>query len=448
MHTGTQSFELPFHLRGNYAPVQQEVTALQLPVQGRIPPALQGRYFRNGPNPHHGVSPHWFFGDGMVHGVELHAGQARWYRNRYVRTRTYLEEARHVGEDGSRDYTVGVANTHVIAHAGRILALVETSLPMELTPELDTIGCYNFGGRLRTAMTAHPKICPQTGELHFFAYNFMPPFLVYHRADAQGRLVESRDIAVSGPTMMHDFAITAGHIIFMDLPVVFDFALAQAGTMPYRWSDTYGARLGIMPRDTSAVRWVPIAPCYVFHPLNAFEEAGEIIMDVVRYERLWQRDEPHVGPAHLHRWRIDLATGNVQEQPLDDRAIEFPRCDERRVGLPHRYGYAMDTGRGADENSSTRLLKYDVQCGTTVEHDFGPGRIPNEAVFVPASSSAGEDEGWLLTYVYDANRDGSDLVILDAQNFPAPAVATVALPQRVPFGFHGSWIADAEEAQR
>jgi carotenoid cleavage dioxygenase-like enzyme len=441
---------LPFHLRGNYAPLMTEATALDLPVQGTIPPALSGRYVRNGPNPKTGTSSHWFVGDGMLHGVELRDGRAVSYRNRWVRTRAFREEnPPRFGPEGDLDRTVGVANTHVIAHAGRMLALVETSFPTEVTRELETVGSFDFDGRLTTAMTAHPKICPRTGELHFFGYSFRPPFLTYHRADAAGRLMQSEVIDVPGPTMIHDFAITGRHVIFMDLPIVFDVELAMAGVLPYRWSDDYGARVGVMPRGgTSAdVRWHEVAPCYVFHPLNAYDDAdGAVVMDVVRYPELWRGNAsaPATPPA-LHRWRIDLHAGRVSEQPLDSRAIEFPRCDERLVGLPHRYGYAVYTEHAVDRSTGTALIKYDLRRGgAATTHDFGPGRLPAEPVFVPASPGAGEDEGWVLAYVYDSARDASDLVILDAASFTGKPVATIALPQRVPFGFHGSWMADKE----
>ena len=434
----------PFHLGGNYAPVSREVEAVDLPVEGAVPRELRGRYLRNGPNPKSGASPHWFLGDGMLHGVRLTDGKAAWYRNRWVRTRTFLEGARAMSETGQRDLTAGLANTHVVAHAGRILALVESSLPTEVTAELDTVGWYDFGGRLTTPMTAHPKTCPRTGEMLFFAYDFLPPFLTYHRADARGRLVQTEAIAVPGATMIHDFAITDRHVVFMDLPLIFDFEMVPTGNLPYRWSDEYGARLGIMPRagGSKDVRWFEIAPCYVFHPLNAFEDGGAVVVDVVRYPEMWRRDSSTFAAARLHRWRADLASGRVSEQPLDDRAIEFPRCDERRVGLANRYGYAVYTERGADANTGTSLVKYDLGRGSTVIHEFGTGRVPGEGVFVPASAGAGEDEGWVITYVYDAGRDASDLVILDAADFEAKPVATIRLPQRVPFGFHGSWIPD------
>jgi carotenoid cleavage dioxygenase len=446
---------LPFHLRGNFAPVRDEVTAFDLRPDGAIPRGLRGRYVRNGPNPKTGHSSHWFLGDGMLHGVELRDGRAMWYRNRWVKTRAFLEDLKAIAPDGTRDLTVGLANTHVIAHAGRILALVETSFPTEMTSDLETRGCFDFGGRLTTGMTAHPKTCPRTGELHFFAYSFMPPFLVYHRADAGGRLVQSEAIEVPGPTMMHDFAITDRHVVFMDLPIVFDLELALAGVLPYRWSDEYGARLGVMPREgTNAnVRWFEIEPCYVFHPLNAYaDDHGGVVIDVVRYAELWRGGSSAstsptwtTGRRHLpalHRWRIDLTSERVGEDQLDDRAIEFPRFDERLVGLRHRYGYAVHTDRGADWSTGTSLIKYDLRDATSVVHDFGAGRIPAEPVFVPASATAAEDEGWVLTYVYDASRDHSEMAILDAGDFTGKPVATIALPQRVPFGFHGSWIPD------
>lgn len=434
----------PFHLSGNYAPVEAEVTAFDLEVRGAIPAELRGRYLRNGPNPKTGASPHWFIGDGMIHGVEVRDGRASWYRNRYVRTRAFVEDALRLGPDGVPDLTIGRANTHVVAHAGRIFALVESSFPTEMTRELDTIGCYDFGGRLTTAMTAHPKTCPVTGELHFFGYAQMPPFLTYHRADRQGVLVQSDPIDVPGPTMVHDFAITEGHVVFMDLPVVFDPELAQAGMLPFRWSDDYGARVGILPRGGSnaSVRWFEVEPCYVFHPLNAFEDNGHVVVDTVRYPELWRPGAPAFGSARLHRWRIDVASGKVSEQALDDRAVEFPRCDERRTGRPHRFGYVVFTARGVDAGVGNALLKYDLRTGGSEVHDFGPARVPGEAVFIPASAAAGEDEGWLLTYVFDADRNGSEMVILDASSFGKPPVATVRLPQRVPFGFHGSWVPD------
>jgi carotenoid cleavage dioxygenase len=437
---------VPFYLQGNFAPVSREVTAFDLPVQGALPPELRGLYLRNGPNPRGGQDPgHWFLGDGMVHGVRLEGGRAAWYRNRWVRTRFWTEDdPQLVGRDGRVDHTVAKANTNVVGHAGRIFALVESSFPTELTPELDTIGICDFDGRLKTSMTAHPKLCPTTGELHFFGYQFVPPWLTYHRLDAGGRLVQSEEIPVAGPTMIHDFAITDGHLVFMDLPVVFTPKNLLEGRFPYAWSDDYGARLGVLPRGGRGgeVRWLEIDPCYVFHPMNAFERGGRIVLDVARYERLWDDGPEGFAPAFLHRFTLDLASGKVGEERLDDRPVEFPRVDERRVGLQNRYGYAVSDPIVPGRHQS-QLVKYDLETGASRAHEFGQGCRPGEAVMVPAGPHAGEDEGFVLCFVHDAARDASELVVLDAARFEAAPIARVALPQRVPFGFHGNWLPDA-----
>lgn len=436
--------EVPFYLRGNFAPVMEELTAFDLPVEGAIPPQLRGLYVRNGPNPKSGESIHWFVGDGMVHGVRLDGGKAKWFRNRWVRTRVFEEDAELVQPDGTIDHTVAVANTNIIGHAGRIFALVESSYPTEMTAELDTIGVSDFGGGLRTAMTAHPKQCPATGELHFFGYSPFPPYLTYHRLDASGALVQSEVIDTPGPTMMHDFAITERHVVFMDLPITFSLERAVSGkSFFYEWNDDYGARLGVMPRGGSNadVRWFEIEPCYVFHPLNAFDDGDRIVADVVRYPELWRGGPDSFTAAFLHRWTVDGNAGKVAEQPLDDRPVEFPRIDERLLGRPHRYGYAVSNVANVGERPM-HLVQYDLSTGRTEVHDFGAGRAPAEGVFVPESDRSGEVDGFVLSYVYDEGRNASDLVILDAASFKGAPLATIHLPQRVPFGFHGNWIAD------
>ncbi|MEV5711429.1 carotenoid oxygenase family protein [Actinoallomurus sp. NPDC052274] len=433
---------LPDYLSGLKAPVADETDAVDLPVTGVLPADLTGRYFRNGPNPLPGRDPgHWFGGDGMLHGVRLRDGRAEWYRNRWVRTRK-LEGARFVGPEGV-DLTATPANTSVIRHAGRIMALVEVGLPYEMTPELDTVGPCDFGGRLTTAMTAHPKEDPVTGELHFFGYGFAPPYLTYHRLSATGELVESRGVDVPGPTMIHDFAVTERHVLWLDLPVVFDLELLGSG-MPYRWDEAYGARLGVMPRGGGATRWYDIDPCYVFHVGNAYEDArGRIVLDAVRYARggfaaLWSGSggspDPAAsaaasGGAYLHRWTLDPATGALNEEPLDDRNVEFPTFDETRLGRSSRFLYTV---------TDAAVVKYDARTGTSRVRDVGG--VPGEAVYVPAPDASAEDDGRLLSIVTDRSGDGSELLVLDAADLEF--VASVRLPRRVPMGFHGRWIED------
>ena len=442
---------IPWHLRGNFAPVVDEVTITDLTVEGAIPSGLSGQFVRNGPNPRSGTSGHWFLGDGMLHGLALSDGKAAWYRNRYVKTpKAAGQDIPMMDENFVFDRLGSVANTHVVCHAGRIFCLEEGHFPYEVDSELETIGAHTFGDRLTTAMTAHPKVCPETGEMLFFGYGQLPPYLTYHRVSAGGELLQSTEIPVPGPTMMHDFVTTRNHTIFMDLPVVFDLEMAMRGTMPFRWDDDYGARLGIMPRAGSAadVRWFDVDPCYVFHPMNAHERGSgddlEIVIDVGRFRSMWRAgSESFDEYANLHRWEVQLSSGRVRERQLDDRPAEFARVADDRVGLANRYGY-MVTTRPNDGSGvlATQLLKYDLPAGACEVHECGPGRRPGEGVFVadPAAARDDEDAGWLLTYVYDEATDTSDLLVIDATDFTAPPVATVKLPRRIPFGFHGSWI--------
>jgi carotenoid cleavage dioxygenase len=345
---------------------------------------------------------------------------------------------------GTFDLTVGLANTHVIRHAGRILALEEASFPNELTPELDTLGPWDFDGRLRTAMTAHPHTCAETGEMHFFGYGFLPPYLTYHVADPAGHLVHSQAIDVPGSTMIHDFALSRHHAIFLDLPVVFDLDGAVKGGMPYRWDHEYGARIGLLRRDRlgEQPRWFDIEPCYVFHIVNAWDDGDSVWLDAGRHRTMWDGGPDQFEPSYLWRWRFDLGTGVVKEEQLDGTAHAFPRIDDRRTGLANRYGWAVAPRAGAEEGigAPSVVVKWDLATGTSTQHDFGPTCSTGEPVFVP--SGAGEDEGWVMSYVYDRARDTSDFVILDASDVAADPVAVVALPRRIPHGFHASWFAD------
>ncbi len=446
------------YLHGNYAPVTEERTDdVDLPVTGVIPPDLEGRLLRNGPNP--AVVPadeedyHWFSGDGMIHAISLAEGRATGYRNRWVRTRALSAKKGTPPPRGPGEPIDGPANTHVIRHASTTLALVESGFPHALSPGLDRARVHDFDGALASPMTAHPKVDPDTGELIFFGSDvFGPPFLRYHVADAAGALVRTEEIEIPRATMMHDFGVTATRVVFLDLPVVFELGLATEGrTMPYEWMADAGARIGVMPRNegNDRIRWIGIDPTYVFHVLNCYDDSGgdNIVMDVVRYDSAFDTAPGETISSNqpvLARWTIDPASNRMSEQRLDDTPVEFPRVADEVAGRAHRYGYCTRLGDRADQPEQLGLVKYDLARDVSTRFEPGEYRSPGEAVFVRAADGSGEDEGWVLTVVYDATRDASDLVILDSTSFGGPPVATVHLPARVPFGFHGSWVpADA-----
>jgi carotenoid cleavage dioxygenase len=474
------------YLEGDFAPVREELTVTELAVTGTVPDHLDGRYVRNGPNPVVDLDPaiyHWFMGSGMVHGVRIRDGRAEWYRNRWVRS---PDVARALGEH-SRPGPVHAgfdfaANTNVIGQAGRTFAIVEGGpRPYELTEELDTIGPFDFDGTLPGGYTAHPKRDPTTGELHAMSYFFgWGNRVQYSVLGTDGRIRRTVDIEVTGSPMMHDFSLTERHVLIYDLPVTFDIDAAATAVPrllarparavmswfigrrripdravalmmrlgggpsalppPYSWNPSYPARVGVMARegDGTDVEWFDVEPCYVFHPLNAFDDDDRIVADVVRHPTMFasERHGPSEGLPTLDRWTIDLAAGKVLEERLDDRGQEFPRVDERVVGRRHRYGYAVEMDAKVDFTNA--LLKHDLASGGTEVRAFGRTCAAGEFVFVPNRPDAGEHQGVLMGYVHDAAIDCSDLVLLDADTLDT--VATVHLPTRVPHGFHGNWL--------
>ncbi len=437
--------QAPWHLRGNWAPQLNEVRETNLVVDGHIPPELDGVYIRTGPNPHSGDSPHWFVGDGMVHGIAMSGGEVSWFGNRFIETPNITDPLSDPMASMG-DLSRGTGNTHVVAHGNQILCLEEGHWPWRINNQLETLGYQNYGGDLTCSMTAHPKVCPITGELLAFSYfSFEPPFLNYIRVGADGQLKQQEGIDIPAMVMMHDFNVTRNHVVFMDLPVLFDLESAATG-MPFKFNRDAGARLGVMPREgTNAdVRWFEIDPCYVFHPVNAYEDGDKIVLLVSRQaEAFGTGSDDFANVGRLWKWTIDLTAGTVTEEMVDDRPGDFGRVDERKVGLDAQYGYLMSLGGEGDSEAPVygdKLWKYDLRSGECWEHHLGDNVRGAEPVFAPASPDAGEDEGWVISLTHDETSQESRLIIVDSQDFTAAPVATVHLPQRVPYGAHGSWV--------
>ena len=442
----------PF-LHGEFAPVREEITATELEVTGTLPVELEGRYLRNGPNP---VGPvdqakhHWFLGNGMVHGIRLRDGRAEWYRNRYVRTAdvTDVIGGTSAPSQWPADHPAFSANTNVVAHAGRTWAIVEAgSPPVEMSYELDTVQVSSFDGTLPHAFTAHPKRDPRTGELHAVVYYWgWGNQVQYLVVDTDGHVRRTVDIPLPGGPMVHDMSLTERYAVVYDLPCTFNLEAAMGGeSLPYRWDREYQPRIGLLPRDGAAddIAWCETDACYVFHPLNAYDlPDGRVVIDVVRHPRMFDLElrGPNEGPPVLERWIADPNSGRTHITRLDDRAIEFPRVDERLVGLPHRYGYAANIQNGFEQRA---IVKYDLEADTSEVRDEGAGFGFGEPVFIPRHDGAAEDDGWVMALRLDRGADRSDLVVLDARDITGAPVATVHLPARVPAGFHGNWCPDA-----
>jgi carotenoid cleavage dioxygenase len=442
------------YLTGIHAPMDAELTLDSLKVTGSIPSELDGRYIRNGPNqvaPENPAAYHWFLGDGMVHGVRLHGGKALWYRNRWIKSRKVTEALGLPDAPGPRNGAIDTVNTNVLGHAGETWAIVEAGgYPVRINEELETIAFDPFGGTLKNAFSAHPNLDHDSGEMHAITYNADIADTIWHVVvDAKGKVRREEPIRVQDGPSIHGCMITKNHVIILDLPVTFSMKTFLAGhPFPYTWNPAHKARIGLLPKEgrSDDVIWCDVAPCYVFHPCNAFEaEDGTVIMDVCAHDTMFA--ESKIGPdsarVPFERWTIDPAARSTARMVIDPDSQEFPRPNETRIGKPYRFAYTMSLPDGFDGASpnQSKLYKHDLEAGARQVHDFGSGHIPGEFVFVPKQAAKAEDDGWLMGYVVNIAAQTTDLVILNAANFEAAPQAIIHIPHRIPPGFHGNWVA-------
>jgi len=238
--------------------------------------------------------------------------------------------------------------------------------------------------------------------------------------------------------------------------VLFDMEAAMAGSLPYRWFHDYQPRIGLVPRDDAPdgvagnphgdVQWFNIDPCYIFHPLNAYDEitpdgGRRVVLDAVRHPKMFdtERRGPNEGRPRLDRWVLDLDSGSVSTSTLDDHPQEFPRIREDLVGRRHRYGYTAGLGSGLSQDT---LCRIDTTTGTVVRRTDNDRMGYGEPVFIPRDGSTAEDDGWVMALRHDRDTDRSDLCVFSADALADDPVAVVHLPVRVPNGFHGNWIAE------
>jgi carotenoid cleavage dioxygenase-like enzyme len=447
-------------IESNQAPVRVEST-LQPKVRGKIPAGLRGALFRNGPNPQFdpGAQYHPFLGDGMIHGFWLGEGKAR-YANRYVRTPRWLTEhaagrplfgGMGVPSDPSVEKILaGGANTHIVYHGGKLMALQEGSNPFELDKgDLSSKGWVETGGRF----TAHPKIDPSNGEMLWFAYSTgespLNSYLDYGISDSSGHILRRDRFEAPYCSMVHDFIVTENYTAFPVLPLTGDLARAKRGLPAFAWEPEKGGFVGLMARNAGVetVRWIEVDPVYVFHPANAYEDHGHLHVDMMEYPSAPLFPNPDGSrrapvKARLVHWSIDLddTAARVVRTPVSDLAGEFPRFDERYAGLPYRHCWQAANVQMSEALLFDSLAHVDLKLKKETVRTFASGDSVGEPVFVPRSASAAEGDGWILAIVHRAMEGRSDLLILNAQDIAGEPEAVLELPVRVPAGFHGSWV--------
>ncbi|WP_179107053.1 carotenoid oxygenase family protein [Variovorax sp. KK3] len=446
----------PF-LSGNYKPVLRETDARDLKVAaGHIPEDLRGVYMRNGPNPMfrpiHYAYP--LDGDGMIHAVYLDGGKAR-YRNRFVDTASLAVE-RRAGRavygsfthpepidpalflDGENTAPIkNGAFVNIIRHGEHLLALNEATICYEMNEALDTLGPWTAGTAQPVRLGAHNKRHPRTGDLHAIQYTWREPIVKFHRFSPAGLLMDTLSLDLPMPTMVHDFVLTERHLVLIAGPAVFDVEAMQAGRSMLQWRPDLGMRIAIVPLDGAAPTWIEGDPFFVYHFANGFERSGQIVVDYVHYEKFSFEAGQR---STLRRMTIDPVQRRFDTASLLDEDTEFPRINHLHEALATRYVYLPVASGNNATGGFDALARVDTETGAVTKHDFGRLAI-GEAAFVPRPGGTREDDGYLATFAYDAERDASSFVLLDAGRIDDEPVAVVELPQRVPYGLHGNWIA-------
>ena len=457
------------YLHGIYTPVISETTALDLEVEGELPRDLEGAYVRNGPNPVFAPRNlyHWFDGDGMMHAVHFRDGKAS-YRSRFVRTEGLAAEMKRgrgiwPGIMGPFDFSLpdhyvkDTANTDVIWHDGSLLALWYVAGGVyRLDPlTLDDRGREDWKGKLTTSVSSHPKVDERTGELLFYNYGDEAPYMTYGVVSRDGELVHEIPIDLPGPRLPHDLNFTPRYTILHDLPLFHDVEeMARTKHRILHFHRDLPTRFGVLPRfgATDEVRWFDFEPCYVLHMANSWEDGDWVVLDGCRQPDPTIQRRPEEGVlasmlgyfrvrANLHRWCMNVVTGETKEYPLDDLNVEFPLPDTDLYGVKTRYSYHQHIPVDVYTLSFHGLVKYDHEDGSTRRYDYPPGVYGSESPFAKRAGGESEDDGYVMTLVTNERTYASECWIFSARDIERGPVAKVKIPVRVPPGFHAKWIA-------
>ena len=467
--------DLPVHeipaLDGNNAPVHSEDHFDDLEVLGRVPEDLNGLYVRNGPNAYY--PPDWRYhaydGDGMLHAVRFRQGRVS-YRNRWIRT-AGLDEERTAGHalwkglkeswrtDRPDQPLKNTSNTDVKYHAGRLITMwYRSGMPYAVDPvTLETLGTADYDGAF-ARISAHSRPDEHTGELLFFDYDLKPPYMTYGVIGPDRRLRHKIEIPMSGPTLPHDMAVTERYTILHDFPLRPDPDALAAGRYKVRFFEDQPSRFAVVPRHggVDQIRWFTAAPTYLLHVVNAWDEGDEVVMIGTPYRlhegpdgrpdgrRLERTIHHRQRDFLLHEWRFDLKTGRTRERTIDDVLnTEFPVINGSYQGRRNRFSYHIVFPQGGrEEPRFPGLVKYDLDTGGYIAYSAGPRFFYNEPGFAPRDQPETEDDGYLVSYVWDPREQRSEIQVFDCRDarIAQGPVARILMPRRVPHGFHATFV--------
>ncbi|KAE8715050.1 9-cis-epoxycarotenoid dioxygenase NCED1 [Hibiscus syriacus] len=469
-------------ISGNFAPVPEQPVKHSLPLTGTIPSCINGAYLRNGANPLFVpvAGHHLFDGDGMIHAITIDNGKAS-YACRFTETQRLKQEKelgrpifpKAIGElhghsgvarlllfyarglFGLVDHKqgTGVANAGLVYFNNRLLAMSEDDLPyhVRITPsgDLETVGRYNFDDLLKSTMIAHPKIDPCSKELFALSYDVVQkPYLKYFKFSPDGTKSPDVEIPLPVPTMMHDFAITENFVVIPDQQVVFKLQEMITGGSPVIYDKDKMCRFGILSKnasDANDIIWVESDDTFCFHLWNAWEEpeSDEIVVIgscMTPPDSIFNECDESLKSV-LSEIRLNLKTGESTRRPIisesDQVNLEAGMVNKNRLGRKTRYAYLAIAEPWPKVSG---FAKVDLFTGEVKKHIYGDKKYGGEPFFLPRDddSERAEDDGYILSFVHDEKTWKSELCIVNAMNLQVEA--SIKLPSRVPYGFHGTFI--------
>eukprot|EP01091_Cochliopodium_minus_P008360 TRINITY_DN1879_c0_g1_i1.p1 TRINITY_DN1879_c0_g1~~TRINITY_DN1879_c0_g1_i1.p1 ORF type:complete len:385 (-),score=89.34 TRINITY_DN1879_c0_g1_i1:54-1208(-) len=346
----------------------------------------------------------------------------------------------------------GTANTALEFHSKRLFAMVESDSPYQVTvPDLETIGKYNFDGKLEHPFTAHPKVDPVTGEMIFFGYRMeQKPYLFHSVASKEGKIIKTVPIDTDYPAMIHDFAICETHSIFLVFPLGLNMKEMLSGGSVFTLDLKKSAKIGIFPRygDSKDIKWFEISNGFVFHTINAWREKDLIHLYACK-AKFVSLNSDHVGDEdngmYIHKWTVDLEKNKLvfDDKIESGRSSDFPTINNSLLGRKSQYAYLSNLKLNEKSPLFDSVSKVDLSSHKrTHTLEFGEKNYGGEFIFVKKRDGKQEDDGYLMSFVHNEETNFTSFWILEAKDL---SVCTkLEIPYRIPYGFHGKWVSRSD----